>query len=275
MPFPKIAVNTSSAAVYHNKGYFADGAALSTAYPTGVAGDWSIVGSTDTIWVWDTTTPAWVNSGLISTFDGSNVVLVTTGFDGILSNADTNTQLAMNTIDDFGKIPTLEEDIIPVDFMEDGAVAPDASELYTNTLAKVRVRKFSGVANQDLYFNWPVPEKIDVSAGIRFAVEFIVSEATGPSSEKVSFTLAGYSVGNGDNTTNAFGGPLASNLGSTTAAQHTRFLTTKSGAITLTDLAASELAFMNLIRDAVGADDTYAQKVAVVGIRIYWSKLKS
>lgn len=169
----------------------------------------------------------------------------------------------------------LEEDIIPIDFMEDGTIAPDVSELYTNGNAKMRVRKFSGVANQDLYFNWPVPEKIDASVGIKFAVEFVISEGTGPNAEKVSFTLAGYSVGNGDNTTSAFGGAIASNLGATTANQHSRFLTAKSAAITLTDLAVSELAFMNLIRDAVGAEDTYAQKVAVIGIRIYWSKLKS
>jgi len=190
-------------------------------------------------------------------------------------NADDYRHLTLAEYNANSPLITPEEDFIPVDFMEDGAVAPDVSELYTNTLAKIRVRRFSGVANQDLYFNWPVPEKIDISAGIRFAVEFVISEATGPSSEKVSFTLAGYSVGNGDNTTATFGSAVASNLGASTANQHSRFLTAKSAAITITNLAVSEIAFMNLIRDAVGADDTYAQKVAVVGIRIYWSKLKT
>lgn len=37
--------------------------ALNTAHPTGVAGDYAIVNATDTIWVWDTDTNAWVNSG--------------------------------------------------------------------------------------------------------------------------------------------------------------------------------------------------------------------
>ena len=47
----------------HNKGYYATPEALRTAYPTASAGDYAIVGSTDTVWVWDTDTTAWVNSG--------------------------------------------------------------------------------------------------------------------------------------------------------------------------------------------------------------------
>jgi hypothetical protein len=46
----------------YEKGFFADESALVAAYPTGVAGDWAIVGSTDTIWVWDSDSNAWVNS---------------------------------------------------------------------------------------------------------------------------------------------------------------------------------------------------------------------
>lgn len=46
----------------HNKGYYATQAALEEAYPTGEAGDWAIVGATDTVWVWDTDTSAWVDT---------------------------------------------------------------------------------------------------------------------------------------------------------------------------------------------------------------------
>ena len=46
----------------HNKGYFATQAALEEAYPTGEAGDYAIVGSTDTVWLWDSDTNAWVDS---------------------------------------------------------------------------------------------------------------------------------------------------------------------------------------------------------------------
>lgn len=46
----------------HNKGYFADLTALQTAYPTGANGDYAILGSTDTVWVWDSGTNAWVDT---------------------------------------------------------------------------------------------------------------------------------------------------------------------------------------------------------------------
>lgn len=47
----------------HDKGYFATEAALIAAYPSGEAGDYAIVGETDTFWVWDADTSAWKNSG--------------------------------------------------------------------------------------------------------------------------------------------------------------------------------------------------------------------
>lgn len=43
----------------HNLGYYADLTALQTAHPTGSDGDFAILGSTDTIWVWDSGTSAW------------------------------------------------------------------------------------------------------------------------------------------------------------------------------------------------------------------------
>lgn len=48
----------------HDKGYFADENALQTAYPTAQAGDFAIIGTTDTVWIWDAdSTPAcWVDS---------------------------------------------------------------------------------------------------------------------------------------------------------------------------------------------------------------------
>ena len=46
----------------HNLGYFATQAALEEAYPTATAGDWAIVGATDTVWIWDTDTSAWKDS---------------------------------------------------------------------------------------------------------------------------------------------------------------------------------------------------------------------
>lgn len=46
----------------HDKGYFANPSALQEAVPTGVDGDYAIIGTTDTIWMWDSDTQAWVDS---------------------------------------------------------------------------------------------------------------------------------------------------------------------------------------------------------------------
>lgn len=46
----------------HDKGYFANPSALQEAVPTGADGDYAIVGTTDTIWLWDTDTQNWVDS---------------------------------------------------------------------------------------------------------------------------------------------------------------------------------------------------------------------
>lgn len=46
----------------NNLGYFADPASLISAYPVGVPGAFAIVGSTDSVWVWDDGTVAWVDT---------------------------------------------------------------------------------------------------------------------------------------------------------------------------------------------------------------------
>ena len=43
----------------HNLGWYATESALTTAHPTASNGDYAIVGSTDTVWVWDGDTNAW------------------------------------------------------------------------------------------------------------------------------------------------------------------------------------------------------------------------
>lgn len=44
-------------------GWYETEQALQAAHPTGENGQWAIIGSTDTIWTWDSDTNAWVNSG--------------------------------------------------------------------------------------------------------------------------------------------------------------------------------------------------------------------
>lgn len=68
----------------HNKGYFATQAALEEAYPTAEAGDWAIVGATDTVWVWDTDTSAWVDTGTkgqVQSVNGKTGTVVLDAFD--------------------------------------------------------------------------------------------------------------------------------------------------------------------------------------------------
>lgn len=45
-----------------NLGYFATLEALQEAHPTAEPGNWAIVGTTDTVWVWDSDTSAWVDT---------------------------------------------------------------------------------------------------------------------------------------------------------------------------------------------------------------------
>ncbi len=45
-------------------GYFANPTALEAAYPVGFPGAFAAVGSTETIWIWDEDTMAWINSGV-------------------------------------------------------------------------------------------------------------------------------------------------------------------------------------------------------------------
>ena len=46
----------------HNLGWYATPQALNEAHATATDGDWAIVGSTDTVWVWDSDTSGWVDT---------------------------------------------------------------------------------------------------------------------------------------------------------------------------------------------------------------------
>lgn len=68
----------------HNLGYFATLQALQEAYPTAEAGDFAIVGTTDTVWIWDTDTSAWVDSdqkGQVTSVNNQTGAVVLTASD--------------------------------------------------------------------------------------------------------------------------------------------------------------------------------------------------
>lgn len=58
----KKAAESASQAAADSKGWYANAEALRSAHPTAENGAWAIVGDTDTIWVWDSDTSAWVES---------------------------------------------------------------------------------------------------------------------------------------------------------------------------------------------------------------------
>ena len=63
----------------HNLGFYATQAALEEAYPTAEEGDYAIVGSTDTVWVWDTDNSEWVDTGtkgLVQSVNGQTGTVV-------------------------------------------------------------------------------------------------------------------------------------------------------------------------------------------------------
>ena len=68
----------------HNLGYFATQAALEEAHPTAEAGDWAIVGATDTAWLWDSDNSRWVDSdqkGQVTSVNGQTGSVVLTASD--------------------------------------------------------------------------------------------------------------------------------------------------------------------------------------------------
>lgn len=55
-------ISGNSGGDQHNLGWYSTPEALEEAHATAEAGDWAIVGSTDTVWIWDTDTSAWKDS---------------------------------------------------------------------------------------------------------------------------------------------------------------------------------------------------------------------
>lgn len=72
----------------NDKGWFTTEAALNAAHPTGESGWYAIVDYTDTVWIWDTGTLAWVDSG------NSGAVISVNGYTGTVVLAATDISLS-------------------------------------------------------------------------------------------------------------------------------------------------------------------------------------
>lgn len=74
----RVTGNGGSGGDSHNLGYYETPEALNEAHPTAEAGDFAIVNSTDTIWVWDTDTDTWKDSDTKGQVTPDMVIIKTT-----------------------------------------------------------------------------------------------------------------------------------------------------------------------------------------------------
>ena len=94
----------------HDLGSFATPEALATAYPTANAGDFAIVESTDTVWVWDSDNSEWLDTtrhGQVSSVNGQTGDVVIPALVAVSGTSATQ-QLAADTIYNCGELTALE-----------------------------------------------------------------------------------------------------------------------------------------------------------------------
>lgn len=96
------------------KGFFADDTALRAAYPTASNGDYATVGSTDTIWTWDSDTVDWVNTDsnsqgdmLRSTYDPTNIASDAFDMDNMVEGTTNKILTSAERAAIAGALPTL------------------------------------------------------------------------------------------------------------------------------------------------------------------------
>lgn len=76
----------------HNLGWYATESALTTAHATATDGDWAIVGATDTVWVWDSDSTGWKDTGASGALQNT-----ATGTDSLtILGTGTTTQRSIN-----------------------------------------------------------------------------------------------------------------------------------------------------------------------------------
>jgi len=167
---------------------------------------------------------------------------------------------------------------IPIEYPEDGTVPPAVSELYTLGTKKVRIRKFSGTADNDVVFDWAVPYDMDTTEGFRYRIKGIIPNATAvapsPAVVKVVFSLSGYSTANYATVNGVFGAEtkLAMQADDTWTAGF-GFVSDWSGDVTVVNISRDNLNQLKLSRLASSdADDNYLDDIAITEIEINYVK---
>ena len=170
-----------------------------------------------------------------------------------------------------------EETFIPISWGCDGSAPPEGIAIITSGTGSVQVRKFDDASVEDVVIPWQVPQDIVAGDGITFQVLGVITEAAAPAAtEGVSFKMSGFCIGTGDALNGTFGTEVESantdlNAAGCTA-QYDLFYTTESTAVTVTGLAAGELALLHFERDTADADDDYAQDVGEIGVAIRYNR---
>lgn len=128
-------------------GAYTNETALRTAHPTGSFGEYAIVGSTDTTWVWDVEGADWVDSGMkgaVTSVNGRTGVVVATAGDydanqidydntnGVFTANDTNVQDAIESLDN--ATPKAYTDTFPAN---ETTYTINVSGLTANDLVKI------------------------------------------------------------------------------------------------------------------------------------------
>lgn len=162
---------------------------------------------------------------------------------------------------------------IPIRYAEDddgGSTPATVSELTTSTMV---ARLFDATTAESVIFWWQVPA--DYAAGIKYRVYYgLVASAS--TDDTAAFSLAGCSVASGEAIVCSEGTAIviAQELSTTTDAQWDLMVTGWSEAVTVTGIAAGEMARL-LFSRAVASDDV-AQDLGVIGIEIkYQAKINS
>jgi hypothetical protein len=170
-------------------------------------------------------------------------------------------------------IPAAEE-FIPIGWMDivDGGSDPPESLYSTDSNSReVKIATFDGATDEALTFLWRVPENASGTT-LKFKWSGIVTNATGPSSEAISFSLDCVSVEDGAQLDFASFGATATAAteSSVTEDQDDIIISAYSAAHTPTSMAAGEVMLCELIRDADGAD-TYAQDFGLFGVTLKYA----
>jgi hypothetical protein len=115
----------------------------------------------------------------------------------------------------------------------------------------------------------------DWNGTLYFQVVGWITSATAPiANEGVAFSLAGFSLGQGDAINGAFGAAAMSkiaNMGEEGVdTQYDRFITAISAAVVVTDILARETAMLRVQREVGEVEDDYVQDVGVSGVVLHY-----